>query len=434
MQPSERAPLAARLPFFFGWAIIAVAFVTVALGATARTAFSLMFPPMIAEFGWERGLAAGAFSFGFMVSAVASPIIGKVMDVRGPRFIIEFGALTTTAGLLGATQIASPLTLYITLGLLVGIGVNCMTYSVHSQFLPNWFVRRRALAIGIAFSGVGVGSMLILPWLQAVILHEGWRHACLLLGIVTAVVLVPINLIVAKRPEDLGLLPDGERATASGGAAPRKSNVVDAEWVAIDWTLKRAVRTSRFWWLALSFFCGGYIWYAVQVHQTKYLVEIGFSPMLAAWSLGLVAMVGIPGQIVLGGLSDRYGREPMWAMSCAGFAICYAALLAMAATPSQPLLYLMVLSQGGLGYAFTAIMGPIVAEIFEGKSFGSIFSVLMTSLIGGGAIGPFVTGVLYDLTGTYHIAFAIGLGLSILCAVAVWIAAPGKVRHVAGKV
>ena len=82
MQPSERVPLAARLPFFFGWVIIAVAFVTVALGATARTAFSLMFPPMISEFGWERGLAAGAFSFGFMVSAVVSPIIGKVMDVR----------------------------------------------------------------------------------------------------------------------------------------------------------------------------------------------------------------------------------------------------------------------------------------------------------------------------------------------------------------
>ena len=94
---------------------VAVAFVTVALGATARTAFSLMFPPMISEFGWERGLAAGAFSFGFMVSAVVSPIIGKVMDVRGPRFIIEFGALTTTAGLLGASQIASPFTLYLTL-------------------------------------------------------------------------------------------------------------------------------------------------------------------------------------------------------------------------------------------------------------------------------------------------------------------------------
>jgi MFS family permease len=195
----------------------------------------------------------------------------------------------------------------------------------------------------------------------------------------------------------------------------------------------RAMRTARFWWLAVGFFCGGYIWYAVQVHQTKYLVEIGFSPMLAAWSLGLVAMVGIPGQILLGGLSDRYGRELMWAASCSGFAICYGALLALAAVPSEAMLWLMVLSQGSLGYAFTSMMGPIVAEIFEGRSFGSIFGLLMTSLIVGGALGPFVTGLLYDRLGNYDVAFMLGLVLSIVCAAAVWFAAPGKVRMVSGK-
>ncbi len=433
LQTHARTSLAARLPFFFGWVIIAVAFVTVALGVTARTAFSLMFPPIVDEFGWERGLAAGAFSFGFLVSAVVSPFIGRLMDARGPRFVIEMGVLMTTAGLLSATLIATPWQLYATLGLLVGTGANCMTYSVHSQFLPNWFVRRRALAIGIAFSGVGVGSMVILPWLQSVILHAGWRSACWTLGIVTIVVLLPINLIVAKRPEDLGLLPDGERL-GPGAAAKKKSNVVDPKWASVNWTVGRAVRTARFWWLMLGYFCGGYVWYAVQIHQTKYLVEIGFSPMQAAWSLGLVAMVGIPGQIVLGALSDRIGREIVWTISSAGFAICYAALLLLGASPTQPLLWLMVLSQGLLGYAVTSVMGPIVAEIFEGKQFGTIFSLTMTSLIGGGAAGPLVTGVLHDLTGTYTVAWWIGIALSAVCAMAVWFAAPGKVRMVAGKV
>src|SRR5437763_5328395 len=333
LQTRARTSLAARLPFFFGWVIIAVAFVTVALGVTARTAFSLMFPPIVDEFGWERGLAAGAFSFGFLVSALVSPVLGRLMDRYGPRLVIEGGVLICTAGLLSATLISTPWQLYATLGLLVGIGANSMTYSVHSQFLPNWFVRRRALAIGIAFSGVGVGSMLILPWLQSAILHDGWRAACWMLGIVTLVVLLPINLIVAKRPEDLGLLPDGERKGADGTAARKKSNVVDAKWAATDWTLRRAARTARFWWLVVGYFCGGYVWYAVQVHQTKYLVEIGFPPMEAAWSLGVVALAGIPGQIVLGAMSDRLGREIVWSLSCAGFAICYAALLLLAATP-----------------------------------------------------------------------------------------------------
>ena len=425
--------LVQRMPFFYGWAIIAIAFVTAALGITARTAFSLVFPPIVDEFGWDRGLAAGAFSFGFGLSAVISPFIGRMMDARGPRFVIEIGVLFTVAGLLGANWITSPWTLYLTLGLLVGVGANCLGYSVHSQFLPNWFVRRRALAIGIAFSGVGVGSILVLPWLQGLILSEGWRSACWSLGVLIAVVLVPINLLVSKRPEDLGLLPDGEKPAAAG-AAQKKSNVVDAEWAATDWTLKRAMRTARFWWLAICFFCGGYIWYAVQVHQTKYLVEIGFPPMQAAWSLGLVAMVGIPGQILIGALSDRYGRELLWAVSCSGFVICYAMLLVLAAVPSEAMLWLMVLSQGTLGYAFTSMMGPVVSEIFEGKQFGSIFGVLMTSLIIGGALGPFLTGVLYDASGNYVAAFSIGLVLSIVSAVSVWMAAPGKVRAVAGRV
>src|SRR5260370_4392865 len=165
----------------------------------------------------------------------------------------------------------------------------------------------------------------------------------------------------------------------------------------------------------------------------KLWVEMGFAPMEAAWSLGLVALAGIPGQIVLGAMSDRMGREIVWSLSCAGFAICYVALLLLAAAPSQPLLYVMVLSQGLLGYRFTAMMGPIVAEIFEGKQFGTIFSILMTSLIGGGAVGPLVTGLLHDWTGTYTPAFALGVVLSVVCALAVWLASPGKVRMVAGS-
>ena len=433
LQTHARRSWAARLPFFFGWVIIAVAFVTMALSVTARTAFSLMFPPIVDEFGWDRGLAAGAFSFGFLVSAAISPVLGRLVDRRGPRFVIEAGVLITAAGLTSATLIATPWQLYATLGLLVGIGANSMSYSVHSQFLPNWFVRNRALAIGVAFSGVGVGAILILPWLQSLILTEGWRAACWKLGVITLVVLMPINLLVAKSPEALGLLPDGERHT-SGTAKKRPSNIVDRQWAAIEWTVPRAIRTGRFWWLFTSYFAGGWIWYSVQIHQTKYLVEIGFAPMLAAWSLGVVAMAGIPGQIVLGALSDRFGREIVWSLSCLGFAVCYLALLLLADAPSQPLLWLMVLSQGGLGYAVATIMGPIVAEIFEGPRFGSIFSLLMVALIGGGAAGPFFTGVLHDLTGTYTIAFALGIFFSVVCAVGVWIAAPRKVRVVARSV
>ena len=420
--------------FFYGWVIVAVVFVTMGVGVNARTAFSLLFPPILAEFGWDRGVTAGAFSFGFLVSAVLSPMLGRVMDRHGPRLVIEVGVVLMGAGMLLATLVRQPWQLYATLGVLVGGGSVCLGYSGQSLFLPNWFVRRRGLAMSIAFSGVGVGSIVLLPAMQVLIERAGWRTACLAMGVLILAVLMPLNLLLRQRPEDIGLAPDGD-ATSRAAAAPGApaANVVDAEWAAIDWTLHRALRTTRFWWLALGYFCALYAWYAVQVHQTKYLVEIGFSPTLAAWALGIVSLAGIPGQIMLGHLSDRIGREWVWTAGSCGFAICYLALLAMDQVPSVVLLYLMVIAQGMLGYGITSVIGAIPAEIFQGRHYGSVFGTLMLSGIGGGAAGPFVTGVLHDATGNYRAAFGIGFGVSLVSVLAIWQAAPRQVRAVAGR-
>ena len=296
-----------RLPIYYGWIIVGVVFVTMGVGVNARTAFSLLFPPILAEFGWERGVTAGAFSFGFLVSAALSPSLGRLMDRRGPRVVMELGVLLIGAGLLLATLVTRPWHLYATLGVMVGGGSVCLGYTGQSLFLPDWFVRRRGLAMSLAFSGVGVGSMILLPWMQTLIGRSGWRAACWAMGLLVLLLLVPLNLLLRRRPEDMGLEPDGDRAAAAGAVA-RPSNVVDAAWAAVDWTLGRAARTARFWWIAIGYFCGLFAWYAVQVHQTKYLIEIGFNPTDAAWALGFVSLAGIPGQIALGWLSDRIGR------------------------------------------------------------------------------------------------------------------------------
>jgi MFS family permease len=210
--------------------------------------------------------------------------------------------------------------------------------------------------------------------------------------------------------------------------------VVDAAWVAVEWTLARALRTSRFWWMAVGYFCGLFAWYAVQVHQTKYLVEIGFDPTTAAWALGLVSLAGIPGQIALGHLSDRVGREWVWTVGQVGFVICYLSLLMLRDAPTPVLLYVMVLSQGMLGYGVTSVVGAIPAEIFQGRHYGSIFGTLMLASIAGGAAGPWLTGVIHDATGSYALAFWIALGSCVVSALAIWLAAPRRVRAVAGRV
>jgi MFS family permease len=420
-----------RISFFYGWIIVAVTFVTMAIGVNARTSFSLFFPPIIDEFGWEHGVTAGAFSFGFLVSAIMSPLLGRLMDRAGPRTVMELGVALMAGGLLLAPLTTQPWHLYLTIGVLVGAGSICLGYSGQSLFLPNWFIRRRGLATGIAFAGVGIGSITMLPWVQRMIEHGGWRTACWALGILVLVVLAPINLLLRKRPQDIGLEPDGD--AASDPSFRPASNVVDPAWAAVDWTLARAVRTARFWWLALGFFCGLYTWYAVQVHQTKYLIEIGFSPGVGAWALGLVSLLGIPGQIVLGHMSDRIGREWAWSASGLGFAICFGALLALGHTPSLMLVYVMVAAQGLLGYGVTSIMGAVVLEIFQGRHYGSIFGTIMLAALAGGAAGPWVTGVLHDVTGSYTAGFVLGIGVSVVGTITIWLASPGKVRAVAGR-
>ena len=431
------ATLARRLPFYYGWVVVAVVFVSMALGVNARTAFSLFFPPMLDEFGWDRGLTAGAFSFGFLVSAVLSPVLGRVMDSHGPRVVNEFGVGCIAAGLLLATLATEPWHLYATLGVLVGAGSVCLGYSGQALFLPAWFERRRGLALSVAFAGVGAGSIVMLPALQTVIEGAGWRSACATLGIVVLVVLVPLNLLLRRRPQDLGLQPDGdaEPGPAAVGASPaRRANVVDAQWVAVDWTLARAARTARFWWIGLGYFGGLFVWYAAQVHQTKYLLEIGFGATEAAWALGVVSLAGVPGQILLGWLSDRIGREIVWTIGCAGFALTFAALLALEHHPVPALMLFMVIVQGALGYGMTSVFGAIPAEVFEGKHYGSVFGTLMLAAIGGGAAGPWVMGLIHDRTGSYAPAFWIALMICAVSAFAIWRASPGKVRAVAGKV
>ncbi|MGY3356825.1 MFS family permease [Bradyrhizobium sp. GM0.4] len=408
-------------------------FVTMAIGVNARTAFSLFFPPIISEFGWERGVTAGAFSFGFVVSGMVSPLIGRLMDRAGPRAVMELGVVLMGGGLLLAPLTSQPWHLYVTIGVMVGAGSVCLGYSGQSLFLPNWFIRTRGLAIGIAFAGVGIGSVTLLPWVQHMIEGTGWRTACTAMGLMILIVLAPINLFLHRRPEDIGLRPDGDAAPAAGAAKPA-SNVVDPVWAGTEWTLRKAVATTRFWWIALGYFCGLYIWYAVQVHQTKFLLDIGFSPGVAVWALGIVSLLGIPGQILLGHVSDRIGREWVWAISCAGFAISFAALMALKFQPSLWLVYLMVFTQGALGYGLTSIMGrAVVFEIFQGKHQGSIFGTIMLAALAGGAAGPWVTGLLYDRVGDYTLAFGVAIIVSGLSALSIWQAAPRKVRAVAGK-
>ena len=413
---------------------MAVAFVTMGIGVNARTAFSLLFPPILNEFGWERGLTAGAFAVGFMISAVGAPFLGVLMDTKGPRWMLGLGVVLVSGGLVGAAFISQPWHLYLTLGFLVSGGSVALAYTGHALFLPNWFVRRRALAAGIAFSGVGIFSIVLFPWQQSLIAGRGWRYACIAFAVLVAA-LFPLIQLQRRRPQDMGLEPDGDAAPPNTGAAkPQAANVVDPAWVAVDLTPARAMRTARFWWLATAFFAGLWAWYSVQVHQTRYLIDIGFDAKTAAFALGLVPFFGVVGQIAMGWFSDRFGRETGWSLACGGFALCYLLLLFMGTHPTPAALYAMVIAQGLIGYGLASVFAAVPSELFAGKRYATIFGIVNMAAVGGGGIAPWVTGAIYDRTGSYALGWWISVGFCVLSGICIWFAAPRKVRAVHGKI
>lgn len=432
--PPNIKSLSDRLPFYYGWVVIAVAFITMGVAVSSRTAFSLLFPPILEEFGWSRSVTAAAFSVGFAATIVTTPMVGIFMDRYGPRVVIPMGAIAVAIGFAGAAYISTPLGLYLTLGVLtVGMSIG-MTYIGHSMFLPNWFVKKRGLAVGIAFAGAGIIGIVALPLIQVLIELYGWRATCLMISVTVLVLLVPLNVIFPRRhPEDLGLQPDGQTdAHGSTGGRP-EDLIVDKAWAATDWTLSRAARTTKFWWVTGAYFPALFVWYGIQVHQTKYLVEIGFGPQLAATALGLVALFGVVGQISVGAFSDRFGREWAWTISMVGFVGCSAALITLQTHPSPLMMYAMVIIQGLVGYGITSVYGAIALEIFSGRKFATIFAIL--SMVGnlGAAAGPWLMGYIYDVTGSYGLSFWLCGILCLISIFCIWMAAPGKVRMVAGR-
>lgn len=416
---------------YYGWVVVTVAFVTMAISINLRTSFSLFFVSLLEEFRWGRGVTALGFSLNMLMYTLTSPAIGWLLDRYGPRVVVPVAVSLLSAGMAGSGFISELWHFYLFQGVVVGASTGGLGYTAHSVFLPNWFVRQRGLAIGLAFSGVGVGALVLLPAIQWLITTAGWRWSYLLLGLLALVVVAPLNSIFQRRePQDLGLLPDGHTAAAHPGQKRREIlTVVDPTWAVTDWTARRALGTGRFWLVSGAFFLTLFAFYLVQVHQVAHVVDQGYSRVFAASILGASGILASIAGIVWGAVSDRIGREPVWTLGCTGYFV--ALLLLLLLGPDRAwMLYALVVCQGFLGGAMAPLYASIPAEIFGGTHFGAVLGCLSVGAGLGSALGPWVGGLLYDATGSYRAAFLLALGAVATSAFFIWVAAPRKVRRV----
>ena len=420
-----------RLPFFYGWVIVASLFVTVAIGYGMYYSFSVFFVALLPETGWSRASTAGVFSLFVAVLGLGSALGGALIDRFGPQRLIPAGGLLLSLGLFACSRLTELWQYYLFFGVACGMALAICGFVPAMVLVSRWFSGHQGMAAGITSAGIGLGIVAVVPLTQLLISSFGWRTAYEILAAITLLGIAPQSaLLLLSRPRDIGQKADGVDTTIVNSSPTRTREILDQGWASRTWTLRAASSTRQFWLLAAAL---GFINMTHQmlfVHQAAYLVDGGFSPMLAASAVGMAGFASIFGKIGWGVVSDRLGRE--WAFSLATVSLLssMAVLIATRMDPSQWLMLLYVVLFGA-GYAATApVLPTATSDIFAGKSFGAIYGGVSIGQGVGAAFGSWVAGYIFDITGTYLAAFAVGAVAAIIATFALWLAAPRRVRKV----
>ena len=398
---------------------LTIVWVTLAVAYGLYFSFSIFFVPLLEEFRWSRGLTAGVFSVATVVQGLASPLVGALVDRVGPRRVLLAGAtLLGTASIL-ASRVQQFWELYLITGVMAALGLAGAGWVPSGALLARWFSRHRGGVIGLAFSGMGIGILVIGPLAQFLIVETGWRQASFLLGVATLLFLIPLlwfGLKTAPPAPPAGALSRGAGESAGDGSLERSRDA----GVPVGPTVRHALASRTFWALFAASFFTPLAVMPVFTHQVAFALDHGFPRMFAASVFGLAGLLSSFGRIGFGMISDRIGRELSATLSFCCTAGGTLALLGLEVFPRPGFLYAYA-TLFGLGFgARGPIMTAMASDFFGGKRFGAIYGILNFGNGIGSAIGPWFGGVVHDLTGSYRWAFLASAGFCGIAAACFW--------------
>jgi len=414
---------------FYGWVVVWIAFFTMLVAYSLRYNFSVFFVAILEHFGWGRGETAAGFSVNLMVYALSCPIVGHLIDRFGVRKVVPAGALLLGFALAACSLISKIWQFYVIIGA-SAFGSCAMGYVPHVPMVANWFRRRRGLALGILSAGI-TASAIIAPLIQYLITALGWKGAFLALGGISAVVVAPAAAIFQRQQphqnfEAVADQPGNPRQVAE---LPRSDLTRGLESNSRDWTFTATVRALRFWWLLLMCVFLGLYTYTFLAHQIAYLIDAGYAKPFSA---GVVAVFSLLATIssVCAFISDYLGREVTFTIGsvCSLVGVILLHFLGNQLNPWMPYAYAVIF---GFGFGLTiALMAVTTSDLFQGRHLGMINGMVMAGFVLGGAIGPWIAGYLYDVTGSYLTTFP----LVYVCIAAstgfMWLASPRKIRRI----
>lgn len=379
----------------YRWTVVSVSTAVNALAWGARSTFALFFVAILAEFGGGRGPTALGYSLSWLAFVVFAPVAGWLNDRWGGRAIVTLGGLALGLALAltgGATSLPE---YYLYFGVMGAAGTAGILVPA-TTIVTRWFVRGRGTAMGILSTGGPGSAMVFYPLNAWLIATLGWRRALVAFGCLVAIATMSLALFYRDPPA-----PGGRSAgNVEAGLPPRTNSPVEA------WTLRHALRSGRLWAAFIMTALGVIGFQIMATHQVAHAVDRGFRQATVVWLFSFGALCMMVGNLVGGWLSDRWGRGWVFALGSVVAMLGIGCLAMVRGRHDLPLLLLYTASGVGFGMRI-AQLSAIPADIFSGPNLGAILGVVQAGGGLGGAIGPFLGGWLFDVTGGYGLAFLI---------------------------
>ena len=399
---------------FYGYIVVVVAFLIMLMMWGTYYSFGIFFEPLLAEFGWTKAMTSGAFSLSFFLTGLLGVFAGKLTDRFGPRIVVTVCGFFLGLGYLLVSQTSTFWQLYLFYGVVVALGMGASVIPLQST-VARWFVKRRGVMTGTIISGIGMGMVVVPPVANWLISSYSWRTSYIVVSISALVLIISAAQFLKRDPRKIGQLPYG------GDGLEEKGGSLDT-----GFSLREAIRTWQFWTLGVALLCFTMSEGTVLVHIVSHAIGLGISVTNAALIIPIIGGISIPGRILMGIAGDRIGNKPAWTICFIFLTISFFLLLE---ARELWLLYLFAVIFG-FGYGgLSALISPIVAELFGLSSHGVIFGVIiMFGGTAGMAVGPLLAGHIFDITGRYQLAFMIYVVILVIGLILTSLLRPTRVK------
>jgi len=397
--------------FFYGYVIVAAAFVMLTVMGGTYYSFGVFFTPLLTEFGWTRTMTSGAFSLAILLEGMLGIVMGRATDRWGPRMVIPLGGFLLGLGYLLMSQISALWHFYLLYGVIIGIGLGSLWVPPVSIVI-RWFTKRRNMMTGIAIAGTGVGGLITPPLANWLISTYDWRLSYVILGGAVLVLVILAAQFLKRDPAQIGQLPYGEN----------RRELPETQLGNDGLSFREAVSTKQLWLVSGIFFCFGFCMFTIMIHIVPHAIELGIPPASAANILAIIGGVGIAGKAIMGVVTDRIGTRTGIII---GLILMIVTLTWLIVARELWMLYLFAVARElwmlylfatffAFGYGtMVSLMSPTIAELFGLSSVGVLLGIVNFAATLGCAIGPVIAGWLFDINGNYQLVFllcaAIGL-------------------------